>query len=577
MASGATGACSGNGDSWATKPTAAQEQAKRRPGALLPPASMEVLAGATQSSARSAVARRVGDVMRNVRAATSRPGQDGQSPPVTPSLPSLLSTPTRGQQPTAEGVARMLSGLDPEPAARAAGLDALAQKLTPAQLDEHASALLAKGDLNLLLNLGRLQLLVEPSDETNLDTVLALLERRCVSDDSPVRGLLEFLSCDCEEQEAIRRMLSSRLDRMLELLCGDHVSWPAGRCELGKLVACADPRYKKLSWSECVAVDDAMDSLLPVAPSQKHWRQARAVLSGMPEDMPAEEQAKRMHLAVFSPKKDIDVLTTFNEYRQGTIASMVSELADGIGAVALGDRLVRDVQDQDTPMPAPAAPAAGSSGTSAPQPPQSGMSSTAAAFARMSQSPRSNTISVQEAKRVADDGVTGHDYSGITFVVPRGHRPMSMSATPAAPAPTPAAPAAPVPAANAALRAAKEAREWRASQGVGAPPRSGHAAAPSGAGRVVTLADLPSSEQEEDRCAICGGIGVPGVKELVPCDFGDGCCIQEEGEAPRRACWHAACNPELRRGHGRRVVCARHETDARLKLDVGASSQQARF
>ena len=513
--------------------------------------------------------------MRNVRAATSRPGQDGQSPPVTPSLPSLLSTPTRGQQPTAEDVARMLSRLRPEPAARAEGLDALAQKLTPAQLDEHASALLAKGDLNLLLNLGRLQLLVEPSDETNLDTVLALLERRCVSDDSPVRGLLDFLSCDCEEQEAIRRMLSSRLDRMLELLCGDHVSWPAGRCELGKLVACADPRYKKLSWSECVAVDDAMDSLLPVAPSQKRWRQARAVLSGMPEDMPAEEQAKRMHLAFFSPKKDIDVLTTFNEYRQGTVASMVSELADGIGAVALSDQLVRAVQR--APRPA-AVPAAGSSGTSAPQPPQSGMSSTAAAFARMSQSPRSNTISVQEAKRVADDGGTGHDYSGITFVdeeAPRGHRPMSMSATPAAPAPTAAAPAAPVPAANAALRAAKEARERRASQGVGAPPRSGHGAAPSGAGRVVTLADLSSSEQEEDRCAICGGIGVPGVNELVPCGFGDGPCIQEEGEAPRRACWHAACSPELRNWRGRPVVCARHETDARLKLDVGASSRQA--
>ena len=148
---------------------------------------------------------------------------------------------------------------------------------------------------------------------------------------------------------------------------------------------------------------------------------------------------------------------------------------------------------------------------------------------------------------------------------------------PAAPAPTPAAPAAPVPAANAALRAAKEAREWRASQGVGAPPRSGHAAAPSGAGRVVTLADLPSSEQEEDRCAICGGIGVPGVYELVPCDFGDGCCIQEEGEAPRRACWHAACAPKLLRNWHGPVVCARHETDARLKLDVGASSQQARF
>ena len=154
---------------------------------------------------------------------------------------------------------------------------------------------------------------------------------------------------------------------------------------------------------------------------------------------------------------------------------------------------------------------------------------------------------------------------------------MSAPAVPTATAPAAPTATAPVPAANAALRAAKEARERRASQGCGVPPRGGHAAAPSGAGGIVTLADLSSSSEQEDHCAICGGIGVPGVNELVPCGFGDGRCIQEEGEAPRRACWHAACNPELRRGHGRRVVCARHETDARLKLDVGASSQQARF
>jgi hypothetical protein len=488
----------------------------------------------------------------------------------------------------------MLSWLDPEPAARAAGLDALAQKLTPAQLDEHASALLAKGDLNLLLNLGRLQLLVEPSDETNLDTVLALLERRCVSDDSPVRGLLDFLSCDCEEQEAIRRMLSSRLDRMLELLCGDHVSWPAGRCELGKLVACADPRYKKLSWSECVAVDDAMDSLLPVAPSQKRWGQARAVLSGMPEDMPAEEQAKRMHLAFFSPKKDIDVLTTFNEYRQGTVASMVSELADGIGAVALSDRLVRAVRRAPR---AAAAPAAGSSGTSAPQPPQSGMSSTATAFARMyaasrppppphlfllcltllrpashrSPSPRSNTVSVQEAKRVADNRYPVTDYSRVTFA--DQDTPMPAPAAPAVSSGA-TAPITPIPAAGAPLsgRLHLEARERRASQVGVEPRRSGCAAAPSGAGRVVTLADLRQSAEQEDRCAICDGVGVPDVNELVPCGFGDDPCIQEEGEAPRRACWHAVCKPELRGWHGP-VVCARHEMDARRQLDVGASRQ----
>lgn len=216
---------------------------------------------------------------------------------------------------------------------------------------------------------------------------------RCSSNAASVavRKLLDVVSCDCEEQEAIRPVLSSRLDRMLELLCGDRVSWPAGRCELGKLVACADSRYKSLSEGDCVAVDDAMDDdgdlLLLVAPSQKRWRQARAVLSGMPEDMPAEEQAKRMHLAVFSPKKDIDVLTTFNVHGGiggGTIASMVSELADGIGAVALSDRLARAVRRAPR---ATAAPTAGSSGTSAPQPPQSGTDPAAAAFARMYAAP----------------------------------------------------------------------------------------------------------------------------------------------------------------------------------------------
>ena len=279
----------------------------------------------------------------------------------------------------------MLSRLDHEPTARAKGLDDLAQQLTPGQLEEHASALIAKGDDNLLLNLGRLQLLVKPCDDTDLDTALALLERRCVCDDSPARELLGSVSCDCEEQEVVRSMLPRQLDRMLELLCSDKVSWPAGRCGLGMLVACADPRFKGLSESDLHFLHDSDDldwTELPVVPSQKSWRQARAVLSGMPEGMPAEEQVKRMNLAIFSPKKDIDVLTTFNEYRQGTIASMVSELADGIGTVALSDCLVREVQLAPRAVAAPAA-QAGSSGTVAPQPPQSGMTPTATAFSRM--------------------------------------------------------------------------------------------------------------------------------------------------------------------------------------------------
>ena len=133
----------------------------------------------------------------------------------------------------------------------------------------------------------------------------------------------------------------------------------------------------------------------------------------------------------------------------------------------------------------------------------------------------------------------------------------------------------PVPAANAALRDLHlEARERRASQGGVVLPRGGHGAAPSGSGSVATLANLRVSEEQEDRCAICGGIGVQGFNELVRCGFGDGRCIQEEGASPWRACWHAACEPKLRGKQGQqRVVCARHEKDARLRLDVGASGQ----
>ena len=159
--------------------------------------------------------------------------------------------------------------------------------------------------------------------------------------------------------------------------------------------------------------------------------------------------------------------------------------------------------------------------------------------------------------------------TALTTAVPAAPAASSGDAEPAAPTAT-----VPVPAANAALRGLHlEARERRASQGGAEPPSSVHGAAPSGLGGVVTLADLPSSS-EEDRCAICGGIGVQGVNELVHCGFGDGRCIQELGDAPRRACWHAACEPKLRGKQGQqRVVCARHENDARYQLDVGASGQ----
>ena len=174
------------------------------------------------------------------------------------------------------------------------------------------------------------------------------------------------------------------------------------------------------------------------------------------------------------------------------------------------------------------------------------------------------------------------DYSGVEFVdedTPEEDPPMGATLAPAVPAASSgaAAPAAPINAANATLRAARDERERRASQGVAVPPRSGHGAAPSGSGGVATLADLSPSEEQEDHCAICGGISVQGVNELVRCGFGDGRCIQEQGASPWRACWHAACEPKLRGKQGQqRVVCARHEKDARYQLDVGAS-RQARF
>ena len=167
---------------------------------------------------------------------------------------------------------------------------------------------------------------------------------------------------------------------------------------------------------------------------------------------------------------------------------------------------------------------------------------------------------------------------------------VSQAAPPAAPptAASPAAPAAssgaaapitPIPAAGTPLsgRLHLEARDRRASQGDVEPRHDRHAAAPSGSRGVVTLADLSQSAEEEARCAICGEVGVPGTNELLRCGFGDGPCIQEEGEAPRRACWHAGCQKELRNWHGRHVVCARHEKDARFKLNVGPSGQACFF
>ena len=59
---GATCGCSRGGDSWATAPTAAQEQEVRRPGAQYPPHIMAITDGAAQS----ADAQRVKATMQNL-------------------------------------------------------------------------------------------------------------------------------------------------------------------------------------------------------------------------------------------------------------------------------------------------------------------------------------------------------------------------------------------------------------------------------------------------------------------------------------------------------------------------------
>ena len=138
--------------------------------------------------------------------------------------------------------------------------------------------------------------------------------------------------------------------------------------------------------------------------------------------------------------------------------------------------------------------------------------------------------------------------------------------------------AAPAPSAdNMARREAfLAARERRGQGGGGAPSPAGHGtAAPSGSSSsgVVTLADLPSSS-EEDLCEICGGSGVD-ANPLVRCGFGDGKCIEASGEAPRHACWHAACEKELHKApRPKNIVCARHEAAARFKLHVNLTREK---
>ena len=188
--------------------------------------------------------------------------------------------------------------------------------------------------------------------------------------------------------------LKSALDR----LCNGDVSWGYGdgeRQQLGADVARADPRYDGQSehdahaW-ECylgyhdvyydsdesgpqvnltnvkVIEDDGEDEsegpperlrtnqpFVPyhmpadeaelTAASQRQWRQRRAIFDTMPDGMPAVEQVWRVSLALHYSAAEVDALNTWNAYREGTVASMLSELADEVGPEVLGDQLASGI------------------------------------------------------------------------------------------------------------------------------------------------------------------------------------------------------------------------------------------
>jgi len=194
--------------------------------------------------------------------------------------------------------------------------------------------------------------------------------------------------------------LKSALDR----LCNGEVSWGYGdgeRQQLGVVVARADPRYEgqcehdvhdwdcyhgcgeycrddepyeyvepdrsgvehvdeptPVDGAAAVPVDGAAavpgasasvpyhkpaDEAELTAASQRQWTQKRAMFNAMPAGMPAEEQVRRVLLALNYSAETVDALTTFNDYSEQTVASMLSELAGAVGPDVLGDQLASGV------------------------------------------------------------------------------------------------------------------------------------------------------------------------------------------------------------------------------------------
>ena len=122
------------------------------------------------------------------------------------------------------------------------------------------------------------------------------------------------------------------------------------------------------------------------------------------------------------------------------------------------------------------------------------------------------------------------------------------------------------------------------------PSRSAAAITPgNGGNRIMTMADVQSDDDEENRCQICKGIIFEDDDELT-CwfakKFGRNDCIQDEDGPPRRARWKRSCvqkrgkdrkgnKVKLRRGEP--VVCARHEYEARFWLNAGNSGPPLKY
>lgn len=106
-------------------------------------------------------------------------------------------------------------------------------------------------------------------------------------------------------------------------------------------------------------------------------------------------------------------------------------------------------------------------------------------------------------------------------------------------------------------RLVQEARERRALQ-----PACGGKRPISHSSQIATLADL---EQEDDRCEECDGLHTQ-MLPLTRCYLSEkGDCVQDDDGCTHAAAWHHQCVPNAKPSDI--LVCARHERDARFRLD----------